>query len=55
LSGLPAEADLLGRVTLRLVEDAEREPFDEELRTKHYLKNAQVVGRVLRYVAENRR
>jgi len=54
LSGLPAEADLLGQVTLRLIEDWERERFDEELRTKHYLKNAQVVGRVLRYVAEYR-
>jgi hypothetical protein len=54
LSGLPAEADLLGQVTLRLIEDSERERFDEELRTKHYLKNARVVGRVLRYVAEYR-
>jgi hypothetical protein len=54
LRGLPAESDLLGQVTLRLIEDSERERFDEELRTKHYLKNARVVGRVLRYVAEDR-
>ncbi|MGA2658371.1 MAG: hypothetical protein ABSH34_12765 [Verrucomicrobiota bacterium] len=32
----------------------ERERFDEELAAKHYLKNANAVGRVLRYVAEYR-
>jgi Druantia protein DruA len=52
LSGLPAEADLLGQVSLRLIKDSERERFEEELRTKHYLKNGRVVGRVLRYVAK---
>ena len=45
---------LLEAVTVRLIEDSERERFDEELVTKHYLKNANVVGRVLRYVAEYR-
>lgn len=45
---------LLGAVTVRLIEDSERERFDEELVTKHYLKNAHAVGRVLRYVAEYR-
>ena len=54
LAGLPAEGPLLAAVTLRLIEDSERERFDEELATKHYLKNATVVGRVLRYVAEYR-
>ena len=54
LAGLPAEAPLLAAVTLRLIEDSERERFDEELATKHYLKNAKAVGRVLRYVAEYR-
>ena len=53
-AGLPAEAPLLAEVTLRLIEDSERERFDEELTTKHYLKNATAVGRVLRYVAEYR-
>jgi hypothetical protein len=53
-TGLPAEAPLLAAVTLRLIEDSERERFDEELTTKHYLKNAAAVGRVLRYVAEYR-
>ena len=54
LAGLPAEAPLLAAVTLRLIQDSERERFDEELRIKHYLKNATAVGRVLRYVAEYR-
>ena len=54
LAGLPAEGALLAAVTLRLIEESERERFDEELATKHYLKNATAVGRVLRYVAEYR-
>lgn len=54
LAGLPAEPDLLAHVALRLIEDSERERFDEALRTKHYLKSATAVGRVLRYVAEYR-
>jgi Druantia protein DruA/DDE_Tnp_1-associated len=45
---------LLDALAVRLVEDSERERFDEELVTKHYLRNATVVGRVLRYVAEYR-
>lgn len=52
LAGLPAEGSLLAAVSLRLIEDSEREHFDEELAAKHYLKNATCVGRVLRYVAE---
>ena len=52
--GTPPEPRLLEAVTVRLIEDSERERFDEELVTKHYLKNANVVGRVLRYVAEYR-
>ena len=52
--GTPPEPRLLEGVTVRLIEDSERERFDEELVTKHYLKNANVVGRVLRYVAEYR-
>ncbi len=45
---------LLKEVTVRLIEEPERGRFDEELATKHYLKNAHAVGRVLRYVAEYR-
>jgi len=54
IAGTPPEALLLGAVTVRLIEDSERERFDEELVGKHYLKNANAVGRVLRYVAEYR-
>ena len=52
--GTPPEPRLLQSVTVRLIEDSERERFDAELVTKHYLKNANAVGRVLRYVAEYR-
>jgi hypothetical protein len=41
-------------VSVRLLERSERERFDEELVSKHYLKNATAVGRVVRYVAEYR-
>ena len=54
IAGTPSEPRLLEEVTTRLIEDWERERFDEELATKHYLKNANAVGRVLRYVAEYR-
>jgi hypothetical protein len=54
VAGSPAEPLLLEAVFVRLIEDSERERFDEELVTKHYLKNAKAVGRVLRYVAEYR-
>ncbi|MFZ0403272.1 MAG: Druantia anti-phage system protein DruA [Pseudolabrys sp.] len=54
IAGVPPEPLLVGAVTVRLIEDSERERFDEELVTKHYLKNANAVGRVLRYVAEYR-
>ncbi len=50
----PLEPLLLEAVTIRLIQNSERERFDEELVTKHYLKNANAVGRVLRYVAEYR-
>ena len=52
IAGTPPEPLLLEAVTVRLVKEEERERFDEELVTKHYLKNANAVGRVLRYVAE---
>jgi hypothetical protein len=54
IPGAPAEPGLLEEVSVRLIEESERPRFDEELTTKHYLKNATVVGRVLRYVAEYR-
>ena len=52
IAGTPAEPKLLGAVTVRQMANGERERFDEELLTQHYLKNATAVGRVLRYVAE---
>jgi len=52
IAGTPCEPTLLKAVTVRLIENSERERFDEELVAKHYLKNANAVGRVLRYVAE---
>ena len=54
IAGNPAEPLLLEAVSVRLIEDSERERFDQELVTKHYLKNAHAVGRVLRYVAQYR-
>jgi hypothetical protein len=50
--GNPPEPLLLQEVTVRLLDDSERERFDQELAAKHYLKNARAVGRVLRYVAQ---
>jgi hypothetical protein len=52
IAGTPPEPLVLEAVTVRLMEDSERERFDEELSAKHYLQNANAVGRVLRYVAE---
>jgi len=54
IAGTPSEPKVLEEVALRLIEDSERGRFDEELASKHYLKNAIAVGRVLRYVAEYR-
>jgi hypothetical protein len=54
IAGTPPEPRVLEEVAVRLIEDSERGCFDEELATKHYLKNANAVGRVLRYVAEYR-
>jgi hypothetical protein len=52
IEGTPSEAKLLEELSVRLMDAGERERFDEELSTKHYLRNATAVGRVLRYVAE---
>ena len=54
IAGTPPEPLLLDAVAVRLIEDSERERFDEELVSKHYLKNANAVGRVLRYAGEYR-
>ena len=52
IAGAPPEPVLLEALSIRLIQDAERARFDQELVTKHYLHNANAVGRVLRYVAE---
>ncbi len=54
LAGTPPESALLEGVSVRLLHASERERFDQELTRKHYLRNADAVGRVLRYVAEYR-
>ena len=46
------EADLLQRVTVRWVCDAERETFDRLLEDRHYLASARLAGQTLRHVAE---
>lgn len=44
---------LLENVQLRLIEPAEQERFDQLIIKEHYLKNAQLVGEQVRYVAES--
>jgi len=46
------ETDVLDRVTVRLVQEAERPEFDRCLETEHYLASSALVGETLRYVAE---
>ena len=49
---LGAEADVLARVTLRLLHEHERPEFDRLLTGKHYLHDWVLAGQSLRYVAE---
>ena len=46
------ETDVLDRVTVRLVAEAERPAFDRCLEAEHYLGSSALVGETLRYVAE---
>ena len=46
------EVDVLQRITLRCVRDAERATFDQLLENRHYLASARLAGQTLRYVAE---
>ena len=46
------EPEVLKRVTVRQVEEAERPQFDMLLRENHYLHEAKLVGQTLLYVAE---
>ena len=55
LEDLPLESRLLDEVVVRLIQgEAERRRHDELLEREHYLRNANAIGRVLRYVAEYR-
>jgi len=47
-----SEQAWLRRVRVRLIEESERARFDELLQKPHYLHNARLGGRSLRYVAE---
>jgi len=49
---LPEELRLLKEVTVRLIRPGERKRYDQLIEKEHYLKNANAVGQVLRYVAE---
>ena len=49
---LVPETEYLGKVTIRLLLEEERERFDALLETEHYLHSARVGGPSLRYVAE---
>lgn len=46
------ETDVLDRVTVRLLQEAERPEFDRCLEAEHYLASSALVGEALRYVAE---
>jgi hypothetical protein len=55
LGDWPVESRLLDEVVVRLVEgEAERRRHDELLEREHYLRNANAIGRVVRYGAEDR-
>jgi hypothetical protein len=47
-----ADAEILDRVSVRLIEPGEKARWDGLICERHYLGNAQLVGRQLRYVAE---
>jgi hypothetical protein len=46
----PVEADVIRRVTVRLVREEERGEFDFRLEDRHYLQSARLAGQTLRYV-----
>ena len=52
LAHLQTEADVLDRVTVRLLQEDERFQFDRCLQEHHYLESSVLVGEWLRYVAE---
>jgi hypothetical protein len=52
LAHLQSEADVLDRITVRLLREDERFQFDRCLQEEHYLESSVLVGEWLRYVAE---
>ena len=52
LANAATEADVLDRVTVRLLREDERGQFNYYLEEKHYLQSSILVGQWLRYVAE---
>src|SRR5260221_10735777 len=49
----PAEAAVLDQITVRLIRPDEQDRWDQMVSQHHYLKNANLVGEQLRYVAEH--
>ena len=49
----PAEAAVLGQITVRPIEPAEQARWNQLVSQHHYLKNASLVGERLCYVAES--
>ena len=47
-----ADGEVLARVSVRLIDPGEKAAWDQLITERHYLKNAHLVGRQLRYVAE---
>ena len=52
LNTIAPEVDLLQKVTVRLLADAEVGQFNYYLETEHYLESSRFAGQALRYVAE---
>jgi len=52
LLDLPDESKLLSDLTVELLAPSDRPVFDQLLATRHYLKNPNAVGQVLRYVVK---
>jgi len=48
----PTEQDVLGKVTVRLIQEHEKLRWNDLIEQEHYLHNPQLVGEQLRYVAE---
>ena len=48
----PTEQDVLGKVTVRLIQEHEKPRWNELIKREHYLHNPRLVGEQLRYVAE---